>query len=248
MFSHISQANLYIALPAVIFVLFLLQKLRNYRLAYSNGCKPCPHYPHRDPFGFDYMIQNARAFKEAKYLPKLLDAFDQFGHTWQRNVIGTPVIATMDPVNIQAVLIAKDEHWGVEAERNVMWRPLFGKESVFTNDGHIWGYSRNLIKPAINATEYKNFDKFEHHFQSLLQLLPKEDGQAFNMGHVLEVFVSSHDNHGYTQDSHHHTDITYRWPPSASTTSSVPPLTAFPSSTTTPPSVSFAPLTKALSK
>jgi len=218
MFLQLSQLNLYYTLPIFALTLILIQKLRTYRQAHSNGCKPCPHYPHIDPLGLDYTLQNAKAFKAAQYLPNMQAAFDRFGKTWQRKFFGTPVIATMDSVNIQSVLQAKDEDWGVQEERK-MWVPLFGAQSVFVRDDHMWSYGRTLIKPAINASEYKDFEKFEQHFQSLMKTVPEEDGRSVNMGHVFEVFVSF-----VRQILHFHkqalTLFTSRWPLSVSTISS----------------------------
>jgi len=192
MFLHLSFdiTNLYIVLPVLTILLISIRRYRTYLQSYSNNCQPCPHYPYRDPFGLDVVIQNAKAYKAAQILPNMEAAFNRFGNTWQRNFLFTPLIMTRDPVNIQAVLLAKDEDWGVQDERNKIWTPVFGKKSLFTSDGHVWSYSRTLIKPAINATEYKSFDKFEEHFQSLLRLVPEEDGKTFNMGHILEAFVS----------------------------------------------------------
>lgn len=107
--------------PLVVSVLyFLFSILRLWRkrqqIKSEHGCQRPPNYPHT---------------KQSKLLERWTIRFEQYGDTFAAILLGAPMIATIDPLNVQTMLGSNFKDYGVQALRRSTTLSFLG-EGVFT--------------------------------------------------------------------------------------------------------------------
>ncbi|PCH09517.1 Cytochrome P450 [Penicillium occitanis (nom. inval.)] len=113
----------------------------------SHGCKPPPHYPHRDPIlGLDYVWTELKEREEGTSWAGDRNRFARLGRTFEVNSWGNRTIVTMDAQNIREVLSTSFSKFGVQDMRLAVSNGFMGI-GVFTTDGEYWEHSRKLIAP-----------------------------------------------------------------------------------------------------
>lgn len=70
----------------------------------------------------------------------------------------------------------KDFSFGL---RRKIFFPLLG-DGIFTQDGHAWKQSRDLLRPQFTRQQYQGLGIFRDHVDNLIALIPK-DGQAVDL-------------------------------------------------------------------
>ena len=156
-----------------------------FRLAYARsmrrrGCQHPPHSPERYPvLGLDWSRSIAKAMRDGELYAVLRQKFQQCGRTYAAAAMGSHIIHTMDPRNIQSVLALDFARYGVEPTRAISAEPLLGK-GVFTSDGEFWAFSRKLGKPLFARAQIADYAQFETHVDRLLSLIPR-DGSTVDL-------------------------------------------------------------------
>jgi len=110
------------------------------------GCLPASVKRMKLPFGLDGVMRALKADR-AKQFPNMLeDIYHEVGAaTWSANTMGSHVLMTVDPKNIQAILATQFNDFELgPVRRGAMW-PLFGN-GIFTADGKGWFV--NLPEPV----------------------------------------------------------------------------------------------------
>ncbi|TGO72713.1 hypothetical protein BELL_0426g00050 [Botrytis elliptica] len=107
--------------PLVVSVLyFLFSILRLWRkrqqIKSEHGCQRPPNYPHT---------------KQSKLLERWTIRFEQYGDTFAEILLGAPMIATIDPLNVQTMLGSNFKGFGVQPLRRSTTLSFLG-EGVFT--------------------------------------------------------------------------------------------------------------------
>lgn len=102
----------------------------------------------------------------------LKDRFEKNGKTHVFHVGPSPLITTMDPENIKAMLATQFKDFCLIARYRALG-PMLG-DGIFTLDGHGWTHSRALLRPQFAREQVSRLDSIEHHFQILKKCIAKE--------------------------------------------------------------------------
>ena len=153
------------------------------RIIRENGCKPPAKYPHIEPFlGVDLFYTNVKALRANVFLPTMCERFKTYGTTFQLNLMGTKVIATVEPENLKTILSIKFKEFGLGERRRTALVPLLGY-GIFTTDGGAWQHSREMLRPNFTRSQVGDLDTFERHISHLIQAIPR-DGSTVDLSEL----------------------------------------------------------------
>ena len=151
----------------------------------QNGCKPPPKQPLKDPFfGVDAMRDTLRALESKTFLKQKRELYEQYGNTFSSRVVTLPLISTIEPENIKAVLHTKFDDFEVGTPRRAAFSPVLGN-SILVSDGKRWEHSRAFLRPSFTRSQVGDLSILEVHVQNLIKAIP-HDGSAFDLA---DLFV-----------------------------------------------------------
>ncbi|KAF7934179.1 uncharacterized protein EAE97_008539 [Botrytis byssoidea] len=128
--------------------------------------------------------------KQSKLLERWANRFEQFGDTFAAVLLGNPMIATIDQLNVQTMLGSNFKDYGVQPLRRSATLPFLG-EGVFTMDGSFWQHPRTLMRPTFTRANVANLPSFEKNLQKFFKLLP-EDGSTVDLKPLLcKLFIDT---------------------------------------------------------
>ncbi|KAL8818041.1 MAG: hypothetical protein Q9223_003245 [Gallowayella weberi] len=81
---------------------------------------------------------------------------------------------TTDPRNIESMLSTRFDDWGMGSRRAGLL-PLLG-EGIFTQDGHAWKHSRELLRRQFVRINFKDLSTFDRQVDDLIDRLSLADG------------------------------------------------------------------------
>jgi hypothetical protein len=131
---------LYVFLAYVLYrtVATILTNRRLQAKAQELGCQPPPVFPNRLPFGFDHVQRALKADKEKSYPDMMIERVSEIGaNTFQTDQLGSSILFTTEPKNIQALLATQFSDFCLGANRTGNFFPLLGN-GIFTQDGKEW--------------------------------------------------------------------------------------------------------------
>jgi hypothetical protein len=139
--------NMYTVLPIICILLAfalyraltsILTKRHTLAEAQSLGCKPPPVCANKLPFGFDHVQRALKADQEKSFPDLLVERVSEMGaHTFQTNMLGSEILFTVEPKNIQAMLATQFSDFCLGQPRRGNFFPLLGN-GIFTQDGKEW--------------------------------------------------------------------------------------------------------------
>ena len=98
------------------------------KLVREHGCQPTARMPRKNPlFGLDFFVKMARLAKERRLLEDLKQRYDTYGNTYSSIALGTTLINTIEPQNIQTVWASKFKDYGLEPFRLPPMEPFTGR-------------------------------------------------------------------------------------------------------------------------
>lgn len=119
--------------------------------------------------------------------------FRQTGYTLEQVFLGTSAFGTVDPANIEAILLSNSRgrfrpnargnsqisnptrlDFAMGPRRAVTF-PMFG-DGIFNQDGDAWKLSRELLRPQFHVKEYSDLNMFRDAIDNLLYAIPNEGG------------------------------------------------------------------------
>ncbi|KAK1594659.1 cytochrome P450 [Colletotrichum navitas] len=157
----------------------VISKLRAYyrgrRFSRQHGCLPPIKAPIRDPImGIDNTLSNMRAIREHRSLKHFEDRFYSIGETYSTKLLfGVPIVITMDPENIKAILNTNFNDFALAPFREPALGHLLG-DGIFVTDSEKWRSSRALLRPNFAREQVADLDMLEAHVQTLFKLLPQD--------------------------------------------------------------------------
>ena len=151
----------------------------------QNGCKLPAKQPLKDPFfGIDGMRDTLRALESKTFLKQKRELYEQYGNTFSSRVVTRPLISTIEPENIKAVLQTKFDDFEVGAARRDAFSPVLG-DSILISDGKRWEHSRAFLRPSFSRSNVTDLSILEVHVRNLIKAIP-HDGSAFDLA---DLFV-----------------------------------------------------------
>ncbi|PVI06909.1 cytochrome P450 52A12 [Periconia macrospinosa] len=91
--------------------------------------------------------------------------------TMSEKIAGMPLVITVDPKNVQAVLATKFKDFGLGEFRFKSFYPMLGS-GIFTTDGEQWAHARAMLRPQFARDQVSDLDLEEKHIQHLLRHVP----------------------------------------------------------------------------
>lgn len=164
---------------------FLYQRtttiLNRRKFVQKHGCKAPAKYPHKDPvFGLDMLWGTIRAVKSKSYMARIRHLHQQSGNTYSSHYLLSPIIHTIEPDNLKAVLSTNFKDYGISPARKEAFLPLFG-QSILVSDGALWEHSRGLLRPSFARSQVGDLAMFDGHVTNLLKSIPR-DGSVVDLG------------------------------------------------------------------
>jgi cytochrome P450 len=80
---------------------------------------------------------------------------EESGTTFEQNLLGSRGIGTIEPENIEAILLTNFNDYGLGL-RAPTFHPLLGS-GIFTQDGAAWKHSRRLLRPQLASRPTAKF-------------------------------------------------------------------------------------------
>lgn len=178
-----------LGLLAVTFLYFTAQSFLTYRRRSSiksqHGCKPPSKYPVWDPFfGADVIYDAVRAVKRKTFLSEKRSHYETYGYTHSSRLTTYPVISTIEPENIKAVLSTNFKDFVIGSPRKRSFGPIFAN-SILVADGVEWEHSRAFLKPSFSRSQIGDLATLETHVQDLVKAIPR-DGSTVDL---LQLFL-----------------------------------------------------------
>ena len=173
-----------IVLVAIIVVRWIFD-IASLRVSYQKvirqyGCKPTIRYPHKDPlFGLDDVWESLNAAKAKRFLARIRRQYERLGNTYSARFLTYPVINTIEPENIKAVLSSRFSDYGVGSRRREAFKPLLGK-SIILLDGQPWKHSRARLRPIFARDQVADLERLEYHVKHLIEKIPT-DGSTVDL-------------------------------------------------------------------
>ena len=146
-------------------------------------------FPHKDPiFGLDLLLSINRSLKNQTFLSDAQMRFKKLGRTYQSApLLGTTVVHTIEPKNIQTVYALSFEDFGLEPLRRNMAIQLWGR-GILSTDGAFWHHSRALIRPTFNREQISSIELLRPHLDALLTFIPR-DGSTIDLIPLLKRYT-----------------------------------------------------------
>lgn len=190
-------------LASTLFGGFIYQKWSAYSLfraaAIQHGCQRPRKYPHLDPiWGYDLYRERATATQCGQLMRLYMSHFDLYCKTFEERFFDTKIINTMEAANIQQVAALSFRDWGKSSSRDAS-ASLFLGRGIFSENGALWKYSRDLIKPLFARSEISDVNNLGVFVDRLFELIP-QDGSTFDIQPLLHKLVFKHfDCYQYNQ-------------------------------------------------
>ena len=154
----------------------------------TSMCQRPRFYPHRDPFlGLDLLFQTANLMRLHKIIPAFAEWHKTCGETFVVNSLGTHIVHTLSPQNIEVIFGTGLAEWGVSPARLKAMQPLCGLGFINT-DGEDWRHSRAMIQPAFAESNITDLPPFTIVADEILSSFPT-DGSTIDLSQYLYELV-----------------------------------------------------------
>lgn len=142
----------------------------------EHGCKQPPRLKDWDPIlGLGCSREGLRWLKDHEFLRGQLTRFAKIGtNSFQMKSLGKPVLATIEPENLKAILSLNFNDFGIPERRSNAFAPFLGL-GIFTNNGVSWQHSRDMLRPNFHRSQVGDLDTFETHVSHLIQAILRTD-------------------------------------------------------------------------
>ncbi|KAI1099060.1 cytochrome P450 monooxygenase [Jackrogersella minutella] len=126
----------------------------------------------RWPLGLDILTLTLKASDEMRLMEFFLDNFRRFGNTFRQVVISNTSILTIEPANIETLLLSNAKDWGLGFRRTIFF-PLLG-DGIFLQEGEAWKHSRDILRPHFYHRHYEDLDIYRPHVENLLEAIASD--------------------------------------------------------------------------
>lgn len=146
----------------------------------KNGCGEPFTYADCGPFAVPLLFRLLRVKSSGMMLDFIKAIFDTVEkYTFDLYLMGVPVICTVDPENIKAVLATQFTDFALGV-RHAHFKPLLG-DGIFTLDGDGWKNSRSMLRPQFAREQVSHVKSLEPHLQKLAAHIDLYSGKTINI-------------------------------------------------------------------
>ncbi len=189
--GRISQLLLGGLVLGASYYIFLLSRKHQARkaLILHHGCKPPSKYPVWDPFfGIDVIYDAVRAAKRNTFLTEKISHYNTYGNTHSSRLTTYPVISTIEPENIKAVMSTHFKDFVIGSPRRRAFGPIIAY-SVLVADGVEWEHARAFLRPSFARSQVGDLATLETHVKNLIDAVPA-DGSTVDLAELLFRFTA----------------------------------------------------------
>jgi hypothetical protein len=138
----LTLANTAAACVAAYFIISgITTWIRRRRFAKAHGCEPPTRLPQTERIiGVDLFTALQTQTKSKTLLPTGVQMHRELGNTFSGVLLGQPVLITIEPENVKAVLATQFHDFGIGTRHRGMGA-LLG-HGIFSSDGSRWEHSR----------------------------------------------------------------------------------------------------------
>ncbi|KAJ7887589.1 cytochrome P450 [Mycena olivaceomarginata] len=201
-----------LAHPVLTILAHFYMTFRNARDAAARGAVPIPEAYDKWPGGWSLMTALAKTEYPGDFL---LDWFETYGNTFKATVAFDPVIFTIEPDHIKAILATEFDHFWKGPASTHSSQSLLGT-GVFNADGEyaaiysrglipsnapngssvrwvddMWKFHRSMSRPFFHRERISDFDTFDTHTRDALAHLKKRlaDGYPVDIQDCVSRFT-----------------------------------------------------------
>ncbi|MCJ1411557.1 hypothetical protein MMC19_005647 [Ptychographa xylographoides] len=125
--------------------------------------------PYKWPLAIDLLTQQYNASQVQRLLAAQTPFFDDLGPNVEFMLLGNIGYVTLDPKNVEAVLSSNFDDFSLGSRSDAL-HSFLGK-GIFTQDGHKWKHSRELLRRPFVRMQYQNLHGFTEHIDDLIAKL-----------------------------------------------------------------------------
>lgn len=180
MVSELLVEYWYVTLAALVAVYAVLQKLQKARLEKKLGAVPVEGTRTDHFMGFRAARAMLKKKKEGTMIQFVKEQFQELGHkTIAVTMAGNPMILTIDPDNIKAVLATQFNDFSLGI-RHAQFLPVLG-DGIFTLDGNGWKHLRTMLRPQFAREQVAHVKLLEPHVQVLAKHVRNARGNSLDL-------------------------------------------------------------------
>lgn len=186
--SHLLLGALILGASYYIFLLSRKHQARK-ALILHHACKPPSKYPVWDPFfGIDVIYDAVRAAKRNTFLTEKISHYNSYGNTHSSRLTTYPVISTIEPENIKAVMSTHFKDFVIGSPRRRAFGPIIAY-SVLVADGVEWEHARAFLRPSFARSQVGDLATLETHVKNLIDAVPA-DGSTVDLAELFFRFTA----------------------------------------------------------
>ena len=160
---------------AILFILF--QITTSYTTCHgrsaSKGCESPPAYAQKTfLLGFDVVWNTVQAVRSKRFLQSILQSYRHTGKTFIKRILGSAIICTIEPQNLECVLSTHFKDYGITETRKHAFRPLLG-QNILIAEGAEWTHARATLRPSFAKEWTSDLAMFESHVQKLIKAVDR---------------------------------------------------------------------------
>jgi len=144
-----------------------------------HGCLPPPQLPNRWPLGLDWVKALWGSDSEQRllsFLCSVADGYEPRNNLSQYLLFGPRAYHVLDPRNVETILSTNFSDYGFGV-RHEVFAPLLG-HGIFTQEGHTWKHSRELLRNQFVRAQYHNLGNFSEHVDNLIACMTDAIGEV----------------------------------------------------------------------
>ncbi|KAI0944226.1 hypothetical protein AcW1_001983 [Taiwanofungus camphoratus] len=179
-----------LSFPTAAFILVRWRKYANRKEAASLGAVMPPTVKHKWPGGVDILLAVSRNFEKTFLGDWLFKWSEEYGHTYNREVLFENRLFTSEPEHIKAILAT--DFAGFEKGPN--FRNQMGSllgTGVFNSDGEMWKFHRAMTRPFFSRDRVSHFDIFDRHVEDAFKQMRSrfQEGYAVDWQDLVSRFT-----------------------------------------------------------
>ncbi|KAJ7353576.1 cytochrome P450 monooxygenase [Mycena albidolilacea] len=177
-----------LASPVWALVRAVYTHFREEREIRALGAVRVPVVQGRWPGNLDLLLGRLKQGKDGYPFDVMESMIRRYGKTFNTRILGEDRIVTSDPAHIQRMFATDFEGWEKGDNFRSSMGAIFGL-GVFTSDGELWKFHRQMTRPFFSRDRISNLDIFSRHSEDALGIIRASQGVAFDYQDVVFRFT-----------------------------------------------------------
>ncbi|KAJ7938149.1 cytochrome P450 monooxygenase [Mycena leptocephala] len=176
------------ALPAWTLVRATYTHFKEEREIRALGAVRVPVVQGKWPGNLDLLLGRLKQGKDGYPYDAVEPMIRRYGTTFNMRILGEDRIVTSDPAHIQRMFATDFQGWEKGDNFRRSMGAIFGL-GVFTSDGEMWKFHRQMTRPFFSRDRISNLDIFSRHSEDALGIIRSTQGVAFDYQDIVFRFT-----------------------------------------------------------